>query len=366
MPGHDIIVIGASAGGVEALRTLVHRLPRNLPAAVFVVLHVSPQGPSLLPQILERAGPLPARHAEDGAPIEPGCILIAPPDRHLLLEPGRVRVVRGPKENRHRPAVDPLFRSAARAYGPRVIGVVLTGALDDGTSGLHAVKQRGGLAVVQDPSDALYPSMPQSALNHVAADYVVPLVELGALLAQLVATGADDEGAYPVSDDLKYEDGISKLDPAALASDDRPGEPSIFSCPECGGVLYEIHEHELARFRCRVGHAFSVESMFAEQSEALEEALWTALNTLEESAALARRMARQAREQNRDWLATRFAQKEREAEQRAEVLRQVLLNDDGIETARLTERARVAADPELPAGQARTRHRPSRAASDGE
>src|SRR3954470_2925577 len=185
MPSHDIIVIGASAGGVETLKALVRGLPAELPAAVFVVLHVAPGGPGYLPQILAKAGPLPASFPEDGEAIANGRIYVAPPDHHLLLEPGRVRVVRGPKENRHRPAADPLFRSAAWAYGPRVIGVVLSGTLDDGAAGLWAIKSCGGVAIVQDPEDALFDEMPASALASVDADHVAPLEELPLILAEL-------------------------------------------------------------------------------------------------------------------------------------------------------------------------------------
>src|SRR5690349_180578 len=186
MPGHDIIVTRASAGGVEALRAVVAVLPADLPAAVFVVLHIPAQSPSMMPSILSRAGPLPAAHPTDGEPIRPGHIYVAPPDCHLLIDHERVRGVRGPRENRTRPAVDPLFRTAARAYGPRVVAVVLTGTLDDGTAGLQAVKQRGGLAVVQDPRDAMYAGMPRSALQHTPVDYVVPLSEIGPLISRLV------------------------------------------------------------------------------------------------------------------------------------------------------------------------------------
>jgi two-component system chemotaxis response regulator CheB len=182
---HDIVVIGASAGGVEALVALMRSLPADLEAAVFVVLHVPPQSSSMLPVILDRSGPLPAQHARDGLPIERGQIYVAPPDHHLVVERERMRVVRGPRENRHRPAVDVLFRSAAWEYGPHVIGVVLTGTLDDGTAGLLAIKQRGGIAVVQHPDDALYPGMPRSALAHVDVDHSVPLREIGPLLATL-------------------------------------------------------------------------------------------------------------------------------------------------------------------------------------
>jgi two-component system, chemotaxis family, protein-glutamate methylesterase/glutaminase len=182
---NNIIVIGASAGGVEALSTLVRALPAGLPAAVFVVLHIPAQSPSLLPSILSRAGQLPAIQPTDGMAISPGCIYVAPPDHHMLLERGYIRIVRGPRENRHRPAIDPLFRSAARSYGARVTGVILTGTLDDGTAGLLAVKQRGGIAIVQDPKEALYTSMPRSALDHVAVDYCASLGEIATRLVEL-------------------------------------------------------------------------------------------------------------------------------------------------------------------------------------
>src|SRR5262245_27288904 len=181
MPGHDIIVVGASAGGVEALTQLVRALPADLPASVFVVLHVPAQSPSVLPTILSRVSPLPAVHPEDGEAIQPGRIYVAPPDRHLLVKRGHVRLARGPRENSNRPAVDPLFRTAGRAYGRRVVGVVLSGVLDDGTAGLAAVKMRGGVAVVQGPDEALYPGMPRNAAENVAVDYCLPVGQIAAL-----------------------------------------------------------------------------------------------------------------------------------------------------------------------------------------
>jgi len=197
-----MIAIGASAGGVEALITVMRALPRNIPAAVFVVLHIPAQSPSLLPEILNRAGTLPTEHPENGAQVSYGHAYIAPPDHHLTVEQGHIRIVRGPKENRHRPAIDPLFRSLAYTYGPRTVGVVLTGSLDDGTAGLLAIKQRGGIAVVQDPDEALYPSMPLSALEHVAVDYTLPLSEIGPLLIRLAHETAQSEDAYPLSSPL--------------------------------------------------------------------------------------------------------------------------------------------------------------------
>jgi two-component system chemotaxis response regulator CheB len=324
LAGHDIIVVGASAGGVEALQMLVAGLPADLPAAVFVVLHMSAGAPSLLPRILDRAGPLSAAAAVDNAPIMPGHIYVSVPDHHLLIERGRVCLVRGPKENRARPAVDPLFRSAARDYGPRVIGVVLTGALDDGTSGLQAIKARGGLAVVQDPAEALYSGMPHSAKENVAVDYCMPLAEIPALLARLAAEPAPDESVYPVPPNLDLEVRIAELDMEPLNNGEVPGTPSVFACPECHGTLWEIQDGKLLRFRCRVGHAYSAESMLAEHDDALETALWSALRALEESIALAKRMAASARERNHPLLMTRYEQKARAQEQHARLLREML------------------------------------------
>ena len=205
MSKHDIIVVGTSAGGVEALVRLVHDLPADLPAIVFIVIHVPARGQSRLPEILSRSGPLEAIHPTDGLLVSPGHIYVAPPDHHMLVEQGHVRVVRGPKENRHRPAIDPLLRSAALVYGPQVVGVILTGALDDGTAGLLAIKQRGGVAVVQDPREALYAGMPQNALANVSVDYCVPLADMGSLLTRLAGEEAPDTHLYPVSQQLEKE-----------------------------------------------------------------------------------------------------------------------------------------------------------------
>ncbi len=320
MAGHDIVVVGASAGGVEALVKLVRALPASLPAAVFVVLHIPPQSPSMLPTILSRSGQLPALHPTDGTRFEHGRIYIAPPDHHILLEDGHLRIVRGPKENRHRPAVDVLFRSAASNYGPRVIGVVLTGALDDGTAGLLAIKRREGIAVVQDPDDAFYPGMPQSAVEHVRVDYVLPLADIGSKIVNLVAMEVDTTMEQPVPEDMQNELSLTKMDLSRQKNDTRIGAPSQYSCPECGGVLWEIQDESLLRFRCRVGHAFSVDSMMAEQSDAIEEAMWTALKTLEEQASISRKMAEQARRDGYTLMAQRFEERQKQAEKRVDLL----------------------------------------------
>jgi two-component system, chemotaxis family, protein-glutamate methylesterase/glutaminase len=327
MPDHDIVVVGASAGGVEALVGLAASLPADLPAAVFVVLHVPPTGTSVLPDILSRHGRLPASHAKDGEPIEPGRIYVAPPDHHLLVRTDHLHLTRGPRENGHRPAVDPLFRSAAREHATGVVGVVLSGALDDGTAGLVAVKARGGVAVVQDPSDALYPGMPASALEHAKVDHVLPAASIGALLARLASEPAQVPPG-PAPTDMKVEVEVEGFSLQAMEGE-HPGEPSGFSCPDCNGVLWAIRDGGLQRFRCRVGHAWSSESLLTRQSEALEAALWIALRSLEERAALARRLAEPARRRGHTITATRFEEQATEAQQAARVVRELLVGGTG-------------------------------------
>lgn len=328
MSGHDIIVIGASAGGVEALTELVRGLPSDLPAAVFAVVHFSPYATSVLPKILSRAGSLPAAHPQDREPIQPGHIYVAPPNFHLLVARGFVRVVRGPKENNVRPAVDPLFRTAARSYGPRVVGVVLTGMLGDGAAGLWAVKARGGITVVQDPNDAVFPDMPRNAMAYVEVDHILALSGMASLLTRLVHEPVAEETVAPVSDDMQQESDIAEIDMAAIENEEKPGTPSVFGCPECGGVLRELQDGELLRFRCRVGHAYSADSLLEVQSNGLEDALWSALRALEENAALARRLGKKARQHNNSLTAMNFEQRAQTAEHRAATIRQVLLKSE--------------------------------------
>ncbi|MDQ6604668.1 MAG: chemotaxis protein CheB [Chloroflexota bacterium] len=346
MPGHDIVVIGASAGGVEALMDVVRALPPDLPAALFVVLHVPPDHESMLPRILSHAGPLPAIHPKDGDRIEHGTIYVAPPDYHLLVEQGRVRVVRGPRENRYRPAVDPLFRSAAQVYGPRVIGVVLSGMLDDGAAGLVAIHARGGIGVVQDPDDALFPGMPTSAMRYDHPAYLVPATEIGPLLARLVHESArnanEKEDAVP--DAMEKETAIAALDMGAISDRDKPGKPSAFGCPECGGVLWEMQEGPLMRYRCRVGHAYSADSLLSEQSLRLEAALWAALRGLEEKAALVHRLADRARDSGHGMLTARYAEQERDAQRHAAVIRELILRGDTSPADTGTARQQETAD----------------------
>jgi two-component system chemotaxis response regulator CheB len=319
MPGQAIIVVGASAGGVEALLTLAGVLPPDLPAAVLVVLHTSAR-PSALPRLLGRRGPLPADQATDGAPLQPGRIYVAPGEHHLLVARGHLHVVQGPQENGFCPAVDPLFRSAAKAYGPHVIGVILSGHLDDGTAGLLAVKRHGGLAVVQDPDEAFAPGMPRSALAYVAVDYTLPLASMGPLLGRLAAVVA--EAAEHMPDDAPE---MASADHGVLdVTDGGEGTPAPFSCPACGGVLSEVRDGGLVCFRCQVGHRFSPESIAADQQAALGHTLWRALTALNERVLLLQHLAREARRRRDPLARRRFEAQARAAEVQKEQMRQVL------------------------------------------
>lgn len=330
MATRDTIVIGASAGGVEALLAIASTLPTALPASVFVVLHQPPSGTSVLPALLSRAGPIPAVHPEDGEIIRPGHIYVAPPNLHMLLEDGRIRLAHGPRANRHRPAADPLFRSAAHYYRERAVGVILTGTLDDGAAGLLEIKRNGGVAVVQDPSDALFPGMPQSALEVTVVDHCLPVAEIGPTLARLVTASheREDISVPAASDDLEFETRIARADQQAIKDDSRPGKPSHFGCPECGGVLWELESDQIVRFRCRVGHAYSAESLLASQTEGLEAALWSALRALEEKASLTRRLSERATGQAQHAAARRFSEQMRAAEAHTNTIRTVLLTGD--------------------------------------
>lgn len=331
MATRDTIVIGASAGGVQALLTLVASLPADLPAAVFIVLHLRADAPSLLPGILARESPLPVAHAVNGERIAPGRIYVAPPDQHLLLEGQTIKLVHGPTENLHRPSIDTLFRSAARWAGPRVIGVILTGARDDGTVGMRAIKQRGGIAIVQDPSEATFPSMPTSVMQDIRVDYSLPLREIGPLLNELSRQSTEEEGDYPVPEDVEIETRISgqEMDSGELvASVEKIGKVSKLTCPDCHGALWEIHDDQILRFRCHVGHAYSAESLSDGQSQRLEGALWSAVRALEEQSILARRIVERARKANRNRAATIFERQAQEAERNSDVIRQLLLGNE--------------------------------------
>jgi two-component system chemotaxis response regulator CheB len=331
MSGKDIVVIGASAGGVEALRTLVGGLPADFTGSVFVVMHTAPDSPGVLAQILDRAGPLPAANASNRERIRPGRVYVAPPDNHLLLEPGIVRVTHGPKENRFRPAVDPLFRSAAQVFGPRAVGVILTGGLDDGTSGLWAVKRLGGTAVVQDPDEAFMPSMPLSAINRVEVDYTLPLAEIAPLLARLASTSVAEQGGYEVPEELNIEVGIAKEDRGLERGLAEIASPSIFACPECHGTLLQLKENGRTRYRCHTGHAYSADSLLSEITEGVEASLWNAIRAIDESVMLLRHMAEHVREAgNGDGVAEQFLEKAEDAERRSALVRRAVFEHEHL------------------------------------
>lgn len=286
----NIVVIGASAGGVVALRHLVSRLPGKLDTAIFVVLHLSPNRPSRLAEILTQCGSLPAHCPEDGEAIQPGRIYVAPPDRHLLIERGRIRLNNGAKVNRARPAIDPLFWTAAEVYGPRVLGIVMTGVLDDGTAGLAAIKARGGIAVVQDPEEAQFPDMPKSALKAVAVDYCLPIAGIANLVANPEQVKA--KTSFPASPEvLALEAQISLQGTADIPTLNHLGKPSVYSCPDCHGVLWEIQDGKLLRYRCQTGHAYSARTLLVSQVEDKEDELWMVLRSLEEIEHLSNQLA---------------------------------------------------------------------------
>jgi two-component system, chemotaxis family, protein-glutamate methylesterase/glutaminase len=314
------VAVGASAGGIEALRNLVAQLPVDFPAAVLVVLHLPPKGTSVLPQILARAGALPAVAAADGAAVEGGRVYVAPPDCHLLVEGGRLRLDHGARTNGHRPAIDPLFRSVATEYGPASAGVVLSGVLDDGTAGLMAIKQAGGVTLAQDPAEALYEMMPRTAIEIVSPDHIGTAEQLGKVLALIASAVPPDP---PAALHAVREERLVEVDRGS-SHDPQPGQVTGLTCPECNGAIWLDESGPVMRLACRTGHEFSPQSFDAAQTERVEAALWTALRTLEERAALYRRMAARHRESGSPRTSERFALRAESAVQHAFVIRDVI------------------------------------------
>jgi two-component system chemotaxis response regulator CheB len=347
--GHDIVVIGFSAGGVEPLVRLVAALPVELAAALFIVHHFPANSISSLPGILRRAGPLPADHAEDGERVVPGRIYVAPPNRHMLLGEGRVHLSTGPREHNHRPAIDPLFRTAARTYADRVVGVLLSGTLDDGTDGLLAIKRHHGVTVAQDPAEALHPSMPNSAIQEVGVDYVEPVERIGPLLVRLSREPVRGPGGTNQFAPLAPPDPAA-VGTGALAKHAPPGRPSGLICPECGGALWETDNGGFLHYRCHVGHGYSEDSLVVLHGERVEAALWTAVRALDEKAELARRVAQRARRRGMQRSAERSEQSIEAAERGSSEIRALLLRgissppvDPGdAELARQPDRAPMA------------------------
>jgi len=308
----DVIVLGASAGGVGALEDLVKRLQPGLGAAMLIVLHVPATGISVLAEILDRASALPVARAEDGMELERGSALVAPTDHHLLVDGRSVRLSRGPLINGHRPAIDPLFESAARSFPDRVLGVILSGMLDDGVAGLGAIKLAGGVTAVQDPAEAPYPAMPQAAIEAKVVDHVLPVADL----ARLIEAAAHDR-AGP----------LEPHDSEALVVDEPDARAvlSALTCPNCGGALWEHQRNGVIGFECRVGHQYSPAALFQVQGDALDDALWAAHRALLERADLARRMARRMWRNDLGDAALKYDRTAEDAERRARILNEALM-----------------------------------------
>jgi two-component system chemotaxis response regulator CheB len=320
----DIVVIGGSAGGIEPLIELVERLPASFAGSIFIVVHTPAHARSRLPEILRRAGPLPAVHARDGEAILPGRIYVAPPDRHLLVRRGFVEVTRGPRENHSRPAIDPLFRSAARSYGSRTVGVVLSGALYDGASGLLAITDRGGAAIVQDVEEAMVSSMPLRAMELVGSAVSLPAAGIGDALARLARTQPYEQGVNAMRDEEEHlRDAIAR-DFVEQAHNARSDQPTVYTCPDCGGVLWQSELGPGDWFQCHVGHAYAPEVLLGLKSDEVEAALWSCVRLLREKATLTRQtVARYQLQGNRD-LAARAEEQALADERQSEVLRELL------------------------------------------
>jgi two-component system chemotaxis response regulator CheB len=316
----SIVVIGASAGGVEALQKLIPSLPPDLPASVLVVLHMSPESTPSLANILGTRASITVTDAIDGEQLEHGHVYIAVPNHHLQVERGRVRVVAGPRENRHRPAIDSLFRTAAVAYGSEVIGIVLTGLLDDGSVGLALIKQAGGTTIVQDPDDAMFAPMPRNAILTSTPDFVLPLVEIPQTIVKLIVDSHAEASSEPTT-------GLAIMEKHPH-NEHKPGEVSVYTCPECSGSLWEVKDGTVTRFECRVGHSYTLPALVEDNFETLERAMWVALRTIEESISLAKRMANRAREQGHNAVALRWDDHARSKAEDARVLRQILLRNE--------------------------------------
>lgn len=318
-----IIVIGASTGGVDALKRLVARLPGDLPAALCVVLHMSPHHPTRLHEILSDNGPLPARLARDGDPIAPGTICVGVPDRHLLVKADSLGVVFGPRENRSRPSIDVLFRSAAAYHATRVTAVLLTGNLDDGVSGLAGVKRCGGVAIVQDPADCEAPDLPQAAIAQVPVDHILPLGGIAAILPEILAQPVRPRPEIP--EEIREEVKVSEHEVPDLDHMQAMGEPTPYTCPECGGSLWKAR-NEPTRYICHTGHAFSQESYLNGQAEVIENSLWSAMRYVQERIDVLQKMSAAERGRGRDRFAAELDRKVADMKHHVLVVREFVMS----------------------------------------
>lgn len=325
----DIVVIGASAGGADAVSTLLSQLPSDLRAACFVVIHRQAESTSRLISILGRSSSLPVRRARETATIYHSNVYVAPADHHLILQPEQMRVVRGPKENRCRPAIDPLFRSAASAYGPRVIGILLTGYLDDGAAGLEAIKKLGGTAIVQDPEDARVPSMPTAALKRIDVDHCLPVHRMGSVLTRLIGEPPETPDFNKIPRTIEMEIAIAAGEDVQMTDQESIGKPVDLGCPECGGPLRQIVDSEIRRFRCHIGHAYTSNALLHDQDEQVERALSAALRTLEEKGRLLAEIGRET--SGDEATAAGFFERADEARAHAETLRRLVLSGSDVD-----------------------------------
>jgi two-component system, chemotaxis family, protein-glutamate methylesterase/glutaminase len=328
MANRDVLAVGTSAGGVQALLFLAENFSRDFPAAVLVTIHLPSYSRSTLDGMLGQAGPLSASFAVEGERLKKGHIYIAPPDRHLLLDGDRLSLGSGPRENNARPAIDPMFRSAAVCCGPRAVGVVLTGTLGDGASGLWALNQCGGLTIVQDPQDAAFPEMPLSALNRAKPDHVVRLADMPALVESLAHAPAG--APTPVPRNIRYEVEIARDGRSSMDAMDRIGRRSVLACPDCGGIMWEVEDGDVLRYRCHVGHTYTAELMSVATDENLRRALASASRALEERVALARKLHRQAVDEGHRLLAETWLQKASEFEREMKVIRESIRRVDQL------------------------------------
>jgi two-component system chemotaxis response regulator CheB len=310
----NVVAVGASAGGVEALTHLAAGMPPDLPYAVLVVLHMPAGAPSVLARIMDRSGPLPAAQAVDGEPLEPGTIRVAVPNRHLMVHDNRIALSEGPTENGHRPAINALFRSVALAFGQRAIGVLLSGVLDDGTLGSAAIRSRGGITIAQSPGDALFPAMPLNAIDAGVVDHQVAAIEVGGLLKQL-ADRELEEHEMERDARMELENRIAMARRFSTDFDtEKLGPPSGYTCPDCNGSLISVSE---GNYRCQVGHAWTADALLRARDDEIESALWIAMRSLQEKAKLSRRLAEQV---TPGILGERYESIAREAEHAMDVL----------------------------------------------
>lgn len=327
MPGHDIILIGGSAGSIPALLELVSGLPPDLPAAICIVIHVSPLSTTQLPTIISRKSSLPASVAEDGETIVPGHIYVAPPNYHLLVRDGKVELNLGPRENRVRPAIDPLFRSAARAYRQRAVGVVLSGTLGDGSTGLMVLKGYGGVTIVQDPAEAMFNSMPLNAMRYTEIDHVLPVAQIAPLLVRLVQENKQEEegGSKVTTANIEEINPVIQQDLQEQEQNRRNGQIAVVSCPDCGGVLWQIDEGRVVRFQCHVGHAWTPDILLIQKTEELENALWSCVRMLTEKAILTRQRGTQVRQNGDEARANQIDEQAELDERNIKLIRDLIL-----------------------------------------